>query len=95
MDLNRNRVCLPLQEYAGALEAAGFAGVTVEDRTPQFEGCLRRELAGMEADRAGFVAEFSERDFAEVADGWRAKLARVEAGEQRWALFRATKPAAA
>lgn len=46
----------------------------------------------MEADRDGFVAEFSERDYAEVADGWRAKLARVEAGEQRWALFRATKP---
>lgn len=31
---------------------------------------------------------------AQVVDSWRAKLDRVEAGEQQWGLFRAYKPAA-
>lgn len=83
---------LLVQEYERELKAAGFADVVVEDRTAQFEACLRAELAALEGDRAGFVAEFSERDYAEVVENWRGKLARVEAGEQRWGLFRASKP---
>ena len=82
----------PLAAYRAMIEAAGFQDVTAEDRTWQFEECLRRELAAAQKGRASFVAEFSERDFEEVVANWQAKLERVEAGEQRWGLFRAVKP---
>ncbi len=59
----------------------------------QFEECLRRELAAAQADEAGFVADFSQRDYEDVVEGWQAKLQRVKAGEQRWGMFMATKPA--
>ncbi len=58
----------------------------------QFEASLKRELAAAEADRAAFVAEFSETDYSEVVGGWAAKLQRVADGEQRWGLFTARKP---
>lgn len=58
----------------------------------QFEASLKRELAAAEADKAAFVAEFSEQDYSDVVGGWVAKLQRVADGEQRWGLFTARKP---
>lgn len=40
------------------------------------------------------MSDFSEDDYSVVAGGWGDKLERVAAGEQRWGLFRAVKPAA-
>jgi phosphoethanolamine N-methyltransferase len=84
----------PVTEYGELLSAAGFADVAAEDVTDVFESSLRTELARAEEGKAGFVAEFSDADFAEVTGGWRAKLDRVAAGEQKWGLFYATKPVA-
>jgi phosphoethanolamine N-methyltransferase len=53
---------------------------------------MKREVATATADKAGFVAEFSEQDYTEVVGGWAAKLERVAEGEQRWGLFTARKP---
>lgn len=61
-------------------------------RCAQFEASLKRELATAEADKAAFVAEFSEADYSKVVGGWAAKLERVADGEQRWGLFTARKP---
>jgi hypothetical protein len=47
------------------------------------------------AGKAAFVADFGEEGYEEISGGWRAKLKRVAAGEQRWGLFVARKPAAA
>jgi phosphoethanolamine N-methyltransferase len=58
----------------------------------QFEASLQRELAAAKAEKAAFVAEFSEKDYSEVVGGWAAKLERVAEGEQRWGLFTARKP---
>jgi hypothetical protein len=62
------------------------------DRTEQFRGHLERELAAAEADKQGWVEQFSEKDYEEVAGSWRFKLARVAAGEMQWGVFRAFKP---
>ena len=39
------------------------------------------------------MEQCSQSDYDEVVASWRAKLARVKAGEQRWGLFRAFRPA--
>lgn len=81
-----------VEEYGQMLKDAGFTDVVAEDRTWQFEASLKRELAAAEADKAAFVAEFSEQDYSDVVGGWVAKLQRVADGEQRWGLFTARKP---
>ncbi len=78
--------------YAQLLKQAGFVDVVAEDRTWQFEKCLKRELASLEASRDEFLKDFGEEDYGALADGWREKLARVEQGEQRWGLFMARVP---
>ncbi len=60
----------------------------------QFQACLTRELEAAQADQAAFENDFSPEDFQEVVAGWTDKLNRAAVGEQRWALFTATKPAA-
>jgi len=85
----------PVEEYGRLLADAGFTDVAAEDVTDVFEASLRTELGRAEEGKAAFVAEFSQADYDEVTGGWRAKLDRVAAGEQRWGLFVAKKPAAA
>ena len=58
----------------------------------QFGESLERELAAAEQDRTGFVADMSQADYDTIVGGWREKLERVRAGEQRWGLFAANKP---
>ena len=36
--------------------------------------------------------EFSLKDFDDLVDGWKIKVNRVDAGDQGWGLFIATKP---
>ena len=81
-----------LPTYAAALREAGFADVVAEDRTGAFGACLASELERAAGDREAFVRDFSEGDFEEVVGAWRAKLARVARGQQRWGLFVARKP---
>ena len=37
----------------------------------QFEECLKRELATAEGDKAGFIKEFSEKDYNAIVNGWK------------------------
>lgn len=59
----------------------------------QFQGYLERELAAAKSRQAEFVEQCSQSDYDEVVASWCDKLARVKAGEQRWGLFRAFRPA--
>lgn len=81
-----------LPTYSAALREAGFTEIVAEDRTRAFEACLASELERAAADRDAFIRDFSEADFDEVFGGWKAKLARVARGQQRWGLFVARKP---
>ena len=74
-----------LSEYKELIESAGLAVELAEDRTAEFCAILARELAGIaEAPLAPH-----ERD--ELARSWRDKLARAEAGEQRWGVLLARR----
>lgn len=82
-----------VENYGALLDGAGFVDVIAEDRTWQFEACLKKELSAAADKKDAIVAEFSSKDYDEVTSGWNAKLQRVSDGEQKWGLFRARKPA--
>ena len=80
-----------VRAYGQMLENAGFHDVIAEDRTDQFLDVLERELAKVEKNKNEFVSDFSQEDYDAIVNGWKAKLQRSSAGEQRWGLFIATK----
>jgi phosphoethanolamine N-methyltransferase len=81
----RNYDLHTLEHYRSLLEAAGFSVSLAEDRTAEFLQILRRELASLAA------LELASHERESLADSWRAKIARAQAGEQRWGVFLATK----
>ncbi|URE23929.1 phosphoethanolamine N-methyltransferase [Musa troglodytarum] len=62
--------------YTHMLKNAGFSKVITEDRTNQFLKVLQRELDAVEMDKEGFIRDFSQEDYDEIVDGWKAKLKR-------------------
>ncbi|KAE8676143.1 Phosphoethanolamine N-methyltransferase [Hibiscus syriacus] len=80
-----------VKSYEQMLKDAGFDVVIAEDRTNQFIQVLQRELNEVEDDKDAFISDFSQEDYDEIVDGWKAKLMRSSAGEQRWGLFLAIK----
>ncbi|XP_077244688.1 phosphoethanolamine N-methyltransferase 1-like [Tasmannia lanceolata] len=80
-----------VEAYGQMLKDAGFDEVIAEDRTDQFVTVLQRELDAVEKDKDAFICDFSEEDYSEIVDGWKAKLRRSNSGEQRWGLFIAKK----
>ena len=95
--------------YERLMRDAGFVDVQVEDRTDRLAQHLRRELARLEGreeeaagagaaagDAAASLGPFPGTDAERraMADRWRSKLARAEAGQQRWLLVTARAPPA-
>jgi SAM-dependent methyltransferase len=84
--------------YERLLREAGFADVRVEDRTERLAAHLRAELGRLEGGGAaadgGSAAPFpgTEDERRAMVGRWRAKLARAEAGQQRWLLITARAP---
>ncbi|KAK2439651.1 phosphoethanolamine N-methyltransferase [Trifolium repens] len=79
-----------LKEYEQMLENAGF-DVIVEDRTDQFVRTLQQELLALESQKDEFICDFSNDDYNEIVERWKAKQIRGERGEQKWGLFIAKK----
>ncbi|KAK8569429.1 hypothetical protein V6N13_046484 [Hibiscus sabdariffa] len=80
-----------VKAYGQMLKDAGFDEVVAEDRTDQFIQVLQRELDKVEKEKDAFVSDFSQADYEDIVGGWKAKLIRTKAGEQRWGLFIAKK----
>ncbi|XAR68398.1 Phosphoethanolamine N-methyltransferase [Bertholletia excelsa] len=80
-----------VEAYGQMLKDAGFGKVIAEDRTDQFMTVLQRELDAVEKEKKAFITDFSEKDYDDIVGGWKAKLVRSSAGEQRWGLFIAEK----
>ncbi|XP_063951468.1 uncharacterized protein LOC129268806 isoform X1 [Lytechinus pictus] len=79
--------------YGQLLEEAGFVSVKAEDRTWQFKDMLQKELNRMMDPNLDILKGFSEEDVRALQDGWRSKIERVDAGNQKWGLFYAEKSA--
>ncbi|XP_047330878.1 phosphomethylethanolamine N-methyltransferase-like [Impatiens glandulifera] len=80
-----------VETYAQMLKDAGFQDVIAEDRTDQFLKVLQEELDKVENEKEAFIQDFSKEDYDEIVSGWKSKMARSSAGEQRWGLFIAVK----
>lgn len=80
-----------VESYGQMLRDARFDEVIAEDRTDQFMQVLQTELKATEIDKDRFIRDFSEEDYNEIVEGWKAKLVRSKSGEQRWGLFIAKK----
>ena len=76
---------LTIERYAERIAAAGFEQVTASDETDRFVTILRAELARIETLSLDAAVR------SKLADSWRQKIARADAGEQRWGLFSATR----
>ncbi|CAN1856400.1 Phosphoethanolamine N-methyltransferase [Linum perenne] len=80
-----------VKAYGQMLRDAGFQDVIAEDRTNQFNQVLQRELEAIEKEKHTFINDFSEEDYNDIVGGWKSKLVRSSAGEQKWGLFIAKK----
>ncbi|GJM93470.1 hypothetical protein PR202_ga10028 [Eleusine coracana subsp. coracana] len=80
-----------VEAYGQMLENAGFHDVIAEDRSDQFLSILQKELVNFEKNKDSFLSDFSQEDYDDIVNGWKAKVQRSSAGEQRWGLFIATK----
>jgi phosphoethanolamine N-methyltransferase len=84
---------LSVDGYGKVLEDVGFTKVRAEDKTDLFVCMLKKELQRIDDIRDEFIKEFSETDHKELVDGWNSKIERCAAGDQKWGLFYAEKPA--
>ena len=72
-------------EYAALIEAAGFEQVVADDITARFIEILGSDIERIER------SDLDQETGHELRRSWRQKLARAEAGYQRWGLFIACK----
>ncbi|KAJ1438734.1 S-adenosyl-L-methionine-dependent methyltransferase [Sesbania bispinosa] len=80
-----------MKAYCQMLENSGFDDVIVEDQTNVFMRTLQQELNALENKKGDFIDDFSEEDYNEITERWRAKQRRGAVGEQIWGLFIAKK----
>ncbi|XP_071531398.1 uncharacterized protein [Panulirus ornatus] len=80
-----------VQGYGKVLEQAGFREVQAVDLTKTFISILNNELKYFEPTRQAFIQDYSEEDYNEIVEGWRAKVVRCTAGDQAWGMFLARK----
>ena len=74
-----------VEEYIGLIASAGFEQVSGEDITPRFIEILRSDIARIED------LQLDQSTRIKLQQSWQQKLARAEAGHQRWGLFTARK----
>jgi phosphoethanolamine N-methyltransferase len=79
--------------YGKLLEGAGFTKVVVEDATDRFVDILERESRRLNADRADFLASFSEKDMNYLLDRWAMKVRFCQAGDMKWGIYLADRGA--
>jgi phosphoethanolamine N-methyltransferase len=79
--------------YGKLLEAAGFAEVEVEDATDKFVEILLREPKQLADRRGDFLQSFTEDDLNYLEKRWAMKVRFCRAGDMKWGIYLATKPA--
>ncbi len=80
-------------QYGHRLEEAGFTNVKVDDATDRFVEILREEEGRLVNNRADFLASFSETDLDYLVDRWNMKIGFCQAGDMKWGIYVADKPA--
>ena len=85
--VRQREYCLhTVDEYRDLIEWAGFVNVKAEDKTGYFLEIHKRELDHLAA------RNLNPKEVDDLMRGWRAKIRRIEDGEQRWGWFLARNP---
>jgi phosphoethanolamine N-methyltransferase len=85
--IRQREYCLhTVDEYRDLIERAGFVDVKAEDKTGYFLEINRRELNRLAA------RNLNTEEVDDLMRGWRAKILRIQDGEQRWGWFLARNP---
>jgi len=79
-----------VKQYGNILKKAGFKDIVAEDKTGMMIDIMNMELEKFERIKKSFIAEFSEKDYNDIVEGWREKLVRCDEGDQTWGFFIAT-----
>ncbi|MBI5346514.1 MAG: methyltransferase domain-containing protein [Chlamydiae bacterium] len=87
----RNYYLLDPKSSLQVIENAQFQNICVKDKTDDFVKLLIKEKNELEQNKKSFIDEFSKEDYMEIKNGWEAKIARCQAGEQKWVIFTAEK----
>ncbi|MCD6075628.1 MAG: phosphoethanolamine N-methyltransferase-like isoform [Rhodospirillales bacterium] len=77
--------------YASEIAAHGLEVTAEEDITPWLVDYLIKEKTALEKDRAAFLDEYDEDDYAYLVNRWEKKKKFCESGDFRWGLFLARK----
>ena len=72
--------------YAQLLQGVGFDDVSAHDLSDVFRAIHAGELTRL------VHAQLDEADREALRFAWQSKLMRIDAGEQRWGIFRARRP---
>jgi len=89
---DRDYQLVTVKKYGEILEEAGFVNVEAKDVTDLMMEMMDMELEKFEKMKDEFIAEFSEKDFKDIKEGWLIKMERCKRGDQAWGLFTAQKP---
>ncbi|WP_165074102.1 methyltransferase domain-containing protein [Paludisphaera rhizosphaerae] len=81
------------EQYGKVLESVGFTDVVVDDATETFVDILKREERRLVEERQTFLSDFSEKDLDYLVDRWNMKIGFCKAGDMKWGIYLATKPA--
>lgn len=80
---------LQADEYAAALEEAGFTQARVDDKTPEFIDILQREMDKLAQVCAGPTPALEQEDQDYLNERWRHKIDWCQHGNMRWLHARA------
>ncbi|MHB1559636.1 MAG: methyltransferase domain-containing protein [Isosphaeraceae bacterium] len=81
------------KQYGKLLEEAGFVNVVVDDATDRFVEILKEEAQRLATHREDFLASFTEADLDYLVDRWNMKVGFCGAGDMKWGIYVADKPA--
>jgi phosphoethanolamine N-methyltransferase len=77
--------------YGELLRAARFTDVVVDDATKTFVEILESEMHRLDANRADFLASFTEADLNYLVDRWAMKVRFCNGGDMKWGIYLATR----
>jgi len=89
---DRDYQLLTVKKYGDVLKDVGFVNVEAKDVTNLMMEMMVTELEKFDKMKDEFIAEFSEKDFNDIKEGWLIKMERCKRGDQAWGLFTARKP---
>lgn len=85
--VRERKYCLhTIDEYRDLLEQAGFTGIKANDKTDYFLEIHKRELQRLTS------RNLNTAEVDDLMRAWRAKIVRIQDGEQRWGWFLARNP---